>query len=82
MGICSICGYMSSQSVCKACVLLEGLNKGQAKVAIGSDRQRRRAQENIDAMARLNIVGIAPVNTSSDNSEEKHECCGDGGCGN
>lgn len=25
---CSRCGYLTSQSVCKACVLLEGLNKG------------------------------------------------------
>mmetsp|Transcript_6508 Transcript_6508/g.18717 ORF Transcript_6508/g.18717 Transcript_6508/m.18717 type:complete len:327 (-) Transcript_6508:297-1277(-) len=25
---CSRCGYMTSQTVCKACVLLEGLNKG------------------------------------------------------
>lgn len=32
---CSKCGYISSNKVCKACVLLEGLNKGKAKVAIG-----------------------------------------------
>jgi cytoplasmic tRNA 2-thiolation protein 1 len=32
---CIRCGYMSSNKLCKACVLLEGLNKGMAKLAIG-----------------------------------------------
>ena len=31
MGQCSKCGYLSSQGVCKACVLLEGLNKNRPK---------------------------------------------------
>lgn len=31
MGQCSKCGYLSSQEVCKACVLLEGLNKARPK---------------------------------------------------
>jgi cytoplasmic tRNA 2-thiolation protein 1 len=34
-GICERCGYMSSQMVCKACGLLEGLNKGMSRVSIG-----------------------------------------------
>lgn len=32
---CIRCGYISSNKICKACVLLEGLNKGKAKLAIG-----------------------------------------------
>lgn len=32
---CIKCNYISSNDVCKACVLLEGLNSGKAKVAIG-----------------------------------------------
>ena len=28
VGVCKRCGYISSQPLCKACVLLEGLNKG------------------------------------------------------
>lgn len=28
LGSCSRCHYVSSQPVCKACILLEGLNKG------------------------------------------------------
>lgn len=35
MGQCTKCGYLSSQSVCKACVLLEGLNKSRPKATIG-----------------------------------------------
>ncbi|PVI04144.1 adenine nucleotide alpha hydrolases-like protein [Periconia macrospinosa] len=31
MGKCSKCGYLSSQDVCKACTLLEGLNKNRPK---------------------------------------------------
>lgn len=34
MGQCRICGYLSSQDVCKACVLLEGLNKARPKNGI------------------------------------------------
>ncbi|KAL8863231.1 MAG: hypothetical protein Q9178_000606 [Gyalolechia marmorata] len=31
---CGRCGYLSSQSVCKACMLLEGLNKNRPKTQI------------------------------------------------
>ncbi|KAI9829441.1 MAG: nucleotidyltransferase [Phylliscum demangeonii] len=34
MGQCVRCGYLSSQAVCKACVLLEGLNRGRAKMRV------------------------------------------------
>lgn len=37
---CVKCGYISSNDVCKACVLLEGLNSGQAKVAIGHNSKK------------------------------------------
>jgi cytoplasmic tRNA 2-thiolation protein 1 len=41
MGQCKICGYLSSQDVCKACVLLEGLNKARPKnnIEVGYDVQ-------------------------------------------
>jgi len=32
---CERCGYLSSQTICKACMLLEGLNKNKPKVEIG-----------------------------------------------
>lgn len=31
VGECERCGYMSSNKLCKACVLLEGLNRGLPK---------------------------------------------------
>ena len=32
---CTRCGFMSSNALCKACVLLEGLNTGKTKQAMG-----------------------------------------------
>jgi cytoplasmic tRNA 2-thiolation protein 1 len=34
MGKCERCGYLSSQKICKACMLLEGLNKNRPKTVI------------------------------------------------
>ncbi|XP_046554128.1 cytoplasmic tRNA 2-thiolation protein 1-like isoform X2 [Haliotis rubra] len=41
-GLCSRCGYMSSNPVCKACVLLEGLNRGLPRLGIGKEHKERR----------------------------------------
>ncbi|KAJ3157942.1 nucleotidyltransferase [Geranomyces variabilis] len=43
VGTCERCGYMSSQKMCKACVLLEGLNSGLPKVAIGNSSKYRQS---------------------------------------
>ena len=32
---CIRCGYMASQEICKACILLEGLNRGLPRLGIG-----------------------------------------------
>ncbi|KAM6554590.1 hypothetical protein CsatB_015352 [Cannabis sativa] len=37
-GTCERCGYISSQKWCKACVLLDGLNRGLPKLGIGRSR--------------------------------------------
>ncbi len=34
MGKCERCGYLSSQKICKACMLLEGLNKNRPRTTI------------------------------------------------
>ena len=34
MGKCARCGYLSSQDICKACILLEGLNRNRPKTQI------------------------------------------------
>jgi hypothetical protein len=33
---CARCGYISSNELCKACVLLQGLAKGTPRVSLGS----------------------------------------------
>ncbi|XP_078168915.1 cytoplasmic tRNA 2-thiolation protein 1-like [Carex rostrata] len=43
-GTCQRCGYISSQKLCKACVLLDGLNRGLPKLGIG--RKKECTQEN------------------------------------
>ncbi|XP_066494894.1 cytoplasmic tRNA 2-thiolation protein 1 [Tiliqua scincoides] len=42
-GTCQRCGYISSQAVCKACVLLEGLNRGLPRLAIGKPSRLQKA---------------------------------------
>ena len=39
---CARCGYISSMEVCKACLLLEGLNKGLPKLGIGKSSKVRK----------------------------------------
>ncbi|KAK8045219.1 pp-loop atpase superfamily [Apiospora rasikravindrae] len=34
LGLCERCGYMSSQKLCQACMLLEGLNKNRPEIQI------------------------------------------------
>lgn len=38
-GKCARCGYLSSQEVCKACMLLEGLNRGLPRLGVMRSRQ-------------------------------------------
>lgn len=40
--LCQRCGFVSSQQPCKACVLLEGLNRGLPKLGIGKKSKRNR----------------------------------------
>lgn len=40
---CTRCGYVSSQDICKACILLEGLNTGQPTLGIGKSSKVKKA---------------------------------------
>ncbi|XP_055586311.1 cytoplasmic tRNA 2-thiolation protein 1 [Uranotaenia lowii] len=40
--MCTKCNFISSQEVCKACVLLEGLNRGLPKLGIGKKSKAER----------------------------------------
>jgi len=53
-GTCVKCGYISSQEVCKACVLLAGLNKGLPQLGVGKSSKHRKT------LAELEIDGAIP----------------------
>ena len=55
---CTRCGYISSNDVCKACILLEGLNKGLPKLGIGKTSKVNQ---------HLNATGDSKVNESCGN---------------
>ncbi|KAG7590311.1 Cytoplasmic tRNA 2-thiolation protein 1 [Arabidopsis suecica] len=55
-GTCERCGYISSQKWCKACVLLEGLNRGLPKMGIG--RPRGSGNDQKDTKARSTAKSI------------------------
>jgi hypothetical protein len=42
-GTCSRCGFVSSQKLCKACVLLDGLNRGLPRLGIGKTSKVNKA---------------------------------------
>ncbi len=54
MGQCARCGYLSSQKICKACMLLESLNKNRPKLGIATD-----SEENGSSALRRDTVGVA-----------------------
>lgn len=55
-GKCNRCGFVSSQQPCKACVLLEGLNRGLPKLGVGKKSKANRmiaAQDSLRQSANL-----------------------------
>ncbi|CAK9809533.1 Cytoplasmic tRNA 2-thiolation protein 1 [Anthophora plagiata] len=44
---CSRCGFVSSQEICKACIMLEGLNRGLPKLGIGKSSKVKRIMDSI-----------------------------------
>jgi cytoplasmic tRNA 2-thiolation protein 1 len=54
LGTCKRCGYMSSQEICKACVLLEGLNKNRPTMEIEVD-----VEDEESSTLRRRMEGIA-----------------------
>jgi cytoplasmic tRNA 2-thiolation protein 1 len=54
LGTCKTCGYMSSQDICKACTLLEGLNKNRPKMEIEID-----VEEEESSTLRRRMEGVA-----------------------
>jgi cytoplasmic tRNA 2-thiolation protein 1 len=56
--LCSVCGYLSSNELCKACVLLQGLNKGRARRTVepeGAEVERKeKKKEESDGVGSIN----------------------------
>lgn len=64
---CERCAYVSSQQICKACILLEGLNRGLPKLGIGkSSRVNRLIAENDKKVESCN-KGVCKNNCSKIN---------------
>lgn len=54
MGQCQRCGYISSQDVCKACMLLEGLNRNRPRIELGTEDDGEETGSNM--MRQLELV--------------------------
>ncbi|KAF9581952.1 cytosolic thiouridylase subunit Ctu1 [Lunasporangiospora selenospora] len=63
MSTCTRCGYISSNELCKACLLLEGLNKGLPQLGIGHTSKIRR-------MHGKDGSGTSSLSTTTTNSPE------------
>lgn len=59
MGQCKKCGYLSSQDICKACVLLEGLNKARPKnhIEVGYEVQDISMNSIREEMTKTTLAG-------------------------
>lgn len=60
---CVRCGHISSQEVCKACVLLEGLNKGKPKLGIGKSSKIKEHFEANPEVPKGEVTVLNGVNT-------------------
>ena len=74
-GTCTRCGYLSSQEVCKACVLLEGLNKGLPR--LGVTRRRNNDTANLRKIEEEKAGSNGACGTGCCKSADG----GDGACG-
>ena len=61
---CTRCDYISSQPVCKACLLLEGLNSGKPLLGIGKTKAGK--------VKKYKTVKINPEKSSCGKTED---CC-------
>lgn len=58
---CKRCGFVASQELCKACILLEGLNRGLPKLGIGkASKGRRMIEQQERERASATVVGGKP----------------------
>ena len=48
---CDRCGYISSAELCKACIMLDGLNRGRPELSIGKNTKRKKILKMTSEMA-------------------------------
>ena len=65
---CAKCGYMSSQPVCQACVLLNGLNTGKAKLALNDSSARSKLVQQVALEAQAKSAAAAGCSSTSGGS--------------
>lgn len=70
-GECKKCGYISSQPLCKACVMLEGLNRGLPKLGIGKTHKGK-GKEILNSMM-SEALSTASSKSSVSNSDVQEE---------
>jgi len=58
LGVCERCGYISSNALCKACVLLEGLNRSRPRVTVQHDEPEEFPQQNCSPDAPVASVDV------------------------
>jgi len=71
-GACPKCGYISSQTLCKACVLLEGLNRGLPRLGIGR-MQRGKSKALLDSVMNDSLSTNSSVTPFSSNNSLSSE---------
>ncbi|KAI4172614.1 MAG: hypothetical protein LQ343_003461 [Gyalolechia ehrenbergii] len=60
---CGRCGYLSSQAVCKACMLLEGLNKNRPKTEIRVSVEEE--EESPTLTRRMEVMNVVTASVNS-----------------
>jgi cytoplasmic tRNA 2-thiolation protein 1 len=58
MGRCERCGYLSSQTICKACTLLEGLNRNRPKMEVVVGIEEEEEEEENSARLTRRMEGL------------------------
>ncbi|KAK8173795.1 hypothetical protein IWX90DRAFT_154171 [Phyllosticta citrichinensis] len=61
MGQCVRCGYLSSQTICKACMLLEGLNKNRPKTSVGMGEENSQVEDERSLTRAVREISITAI---------------------
>lgn len=79
-GICTRCNFVSSQAICKACVLLEGLNKGLPRLGVGKSSKAKKMLDEYNAKKDKETLEKAINDFADDSCTSKGKLCRTGLC--